>query len=428
MNILIFPSGSSVAQEIYDSLKYIKNTRIYGTDFDNNNYSSIYFENYIPGCPYVKNENESLIFLSNLIKEKNINYIFPAFDNVIPFLKKYEKNMNVTVIGPELDIVQLCNSKLLTYNRLSNKIDVPEIFLKNNIKTEDYPLYAKPIIGYGSRNHTIIKNDSDLKDIDENEMLILELLTGDEFTIDCFTDFRGKLLYKQARQRIRTINGISIHSKTVDINVDIDNIAEKINNEIKMNGPWFFQVKYSKDNKLKLLEIGCRIPGAMCVNRVRGINFSWLSILNCQKCNLEPLFYNDINIECIKMFKNIYRNNIDYKNVYCDLDDTLIINKKVNIELMSFLYKCLNNDKKIILITRNENSLEVLKKHKINIFDNIITLSKNKDKNGNYIDRKSSYIIDKNSIFIDDSHFEKNDVKTTCNINCFSPSEIEFLL
>ncbi len=426
MNILIFPSGSTVAHEIYESLKYIKNVTILGTDFDNSNYSSIYFENYIPGCPFIKDEIETLTFLKKLVSDNNIHYIFPAFDSVIEFLKRNETNLGTKIICPELDIIQLCNSKLLTYNRLQNVIHTPKIYRKNDITETDLPLYMKPITGYGTRNHSIIRKMNELENVDENSMLLLELLTGDEFTVDCFTDYNGKLLYNQARQRIRTMNGISIHSKIVSL--DTTEIALKINNEIRMSGPWFFQVKYSKDNQLKLLEIACRIPGAMCVNRVRGINFSWLSILNIQHINLEPLFYNDIPIECIKMFKNIYRKTIEYDHIYCDLDDTLIINDKVNIDLITFLYKSLNDNKKVYLITRNENPEIILQRYKIYIFDDILKLSKMKDSFGNYIEKKSTYIKNSRSIFIDDSYVEKMDVKTVCNICCFSPSEIELLL
>ncbi len=425
MNILIFPSGSAVAQEIYDSLKYIKNVKIYGTDYDDSNYSSIYFENYIPGCPFVKNEDDTIAFLKNVIINNNINYIFPAFDSVIPFLKKNEIKLGSKIICPELEIVELCNSKLLTYNRLQRIISIPTIYRKDTINDSDFPLYVKPVTGYGTRNHSIIRDKTELEKVDENNMIILELLTGDEFTVDCFTDFNGKLLYNKARKRIRTINGISIHSATVDL--DVSDIALKINKEVKMNGSWFFQLKYSKDNQLKLLEIACRIPGAMCVNRVRGINFSWLSILNCENKTIEPLFYNDISIECIKMFKNIYRTNFEYDNIYCDLDDTLILHDKVNVELIAFLFKSLNNKKKIHLITRNENPERVLEQYKVNIFNSIIKLSKIKDSSGNYIDKKSSYIKNDKSIFIDDSYVEKMDVKSVCNIFCFSPSEIELL-
>ena len=166
MNILIFPSGSAVAQEIYDSLKYIKNVTIFGTDVDHSNYSSIYFENYIPGCPFVKNENETISFLQNIITCNNIHYIFPAFDNVLEFLKKNEKSFTSKIISPELNTIQICNSKLITYNKLKTVIPTPIMYDKINITVNHYPLYVKPITGYGSRNHSIIHNKNDMERVD----------------------------------------------------------------------------------------------------------------------------------------------------------------------------------------------------------------------------------------------------------------------
>ena len=38
LNVLIFPSGSGVSKEIFDSLKYIRWINIIGSDFDNKNF------------------------------------------------------------------------------------------------------------------------------------------------------------------------------------------------------------------------------------------------------------------------------------------------------------------------------------------------------------------------------------------------------
>ena len=90
MNILIFPSGSMVAKEIYDSLKDHRTINIFGTDFDMNNYSSFYFENYISGCPMINKKEETIEFLNKIVRKYNIKYIYPAFDSIIYFLKENE--------------------------------------------------------------------------------------------------------------------------------------------------------------------------------------------------------------------------------------------------------------------------------------------------------------------------------------------------
>lgn len=433
INILIFPSGSLVAQEIYDSLKYIRNIKIYGTDFDYSNFSSFYFENYIAGCPFIKQELETFEFLREIVIKYDIKYIFPAFDSVILFLKKFENILKVKVIAPDEDIIEICNSKLLTYKILKDFVNIPKIYSKDE-KNIQFPLYSKPIIGYGTRNHKIIDNEVTLNDVDEENNLILEYLPGKEYTIDCFSNYESELLYCQGRERIKTVNGMSVLSKTVNLD-NIEQMGKIISEKLKMKGTWFFQVKYDISNKLKLLEVACRVSGAMCVNRVRGINFSYLSILNSEKINTKPILFNDIDVTCHKVYTNKYKHNIHYDAVYCDLDDTLIIHDKVNIQLISFLYLCLNKNVSIFLITRNESPKSVLENFKIDIFNEIFQLNKNKDENNIYINKKSEIINANNSslnikssIFIDDSFEEKYDVKNSCNIFCFSPSDIELLL
>ena len=88
INILIFPSGSLVAREIHESLKYEKNICLYGTDDQESNPSSFYFETYIPNCPFITEEEKEAIK-----KEKRDKY------NEERRLKRLQdKEQNATII------------------------------------------------------------------------------------------------------------------------------------------------------------------------------------------------------------------------------------------------------------------------------------------------------------------------------------------
>jgi len=54
LNILIFPSGSGVAKEIYDSLKYIRNITLFGGEGNDNNFTNFLFNNAIFNIPMLK--------------------------------------------------------------------------------------------------------------------------------------------------------------------------------------------------------------------------------------------------------------------------------------------------------------------------------------------------------------------------------------
>jgi carbamoyl-phosphate synthase large subunit len=110
---------------------------------------------------------------------------------------------------------------------------------------DNFPLFTKPDIGYGSRNSSIVRDRESLNYAfknDADEKIVLEYLPGEEFTIDCFSDLNHKILFAGARKRSRTRVGISVATEITEVE-EASVIAEKISQALKMNGAWFFQLK-----------------------------------------------------------------------------------------------------------------------------------------------------------------------------------------
>lgn len=416
LKVLLFPGGSQVSQEIYDSLKYEKkNIEVYATGADENNYATLYFENYIPGCPMISNPEETADFLKGVIETNKIDFLFPTFDPVFPFLQKYKTHLPCQILLPSERAVDICNSKKKTYTLFQEEFRVPKQYTKEEFTL---PVYVKPEIGYGSRNHRLIKDQAELETIDTSEFLLLEYLEGREFTVDCFTNKENQLLFWSARERLRTVNGLAVTSQTVNL-PEVEHMATVISTRLQMRGAWFFQVKYTGEGELCLLEIACRIPGSMCTSRMKGVNFPLLTILDRMDENLSSVLTKPYSIKSFKIYKTYYKTDLPYfSTVYCDLDDTLILNNKVNIDLMRLLYKFKNETKTLILLTRNKDAKQVLDTWKIGIFDEILIVPTREQK-------KSQYITVEPSIFIDDSYSERLDVSQNTNCIVFAPSEIE---
>ncbi len=113
----------------------------------------------------------------------------------------------------------------------------------------------------------------------------------------------------------------------------------------------------------------------------------------------------------------------NYSRLFIDFDDTLIVDSKVNSELIALIYQCKNEDKDIYIISRN-NLIEIdrqLSFHKIDrsLFNVIITVEE--------WEYKSQFVL-KDSIFIDDSFSERKDVSIVLNIPVFDVSEVSGLL
>jgi len=428
---IIFPSSSTVSLEIIESLKNNKYIYIIGVNsHDNYEYKEL-FETSYNNCPIINDEDKLAInYLLEISKNNNINFIIPTMDYSHLILSKYKylfDQYNIKIITSSYETNKICISKKNTYNILSDIIDCPILYNINDINFVTEKIFLKPDIGYGSRNCLIINNIEELKKNYNESLLILEYLPNDEYTIDCFS-LNKKLIYINIRKRKLYKNGLSVITETVDINTklykDIEDFGENINNRIEFIGAWFFQVKFDKNNNCKLLEISTRIAGASSINRLNGCNLTLLSIYHHFNYPIE-IIKNNNYFNVSKIYKNIINLDklFDYNNIFIDFDDTIKIKDKVNPNAISFLYKCLNNNKDIYLISRHtgniEETLDNIKLSK-NIFKKIIIIS---DRNT----KKSNFILEK-SIFIDDSFEERNDViKNVKDVLCFDIDFFEYI-
>ena len=416
-NVLVFPCGSEIGLEVYRALKYSKDFHLIGGS-STDDHGKFVYEDYIDGIPFV---DDSLFIdkINSIIKQYNVDLIIPAHDSVVLKLAEFSDKINATIVSSNYYACDICRSKRKTYQLFDKVIPVPTMYTIDNVDT--YPVFLKPDVGQGAKGTKKVNNFDELKFHVENsneDLLILEYLPNDEYTIDCFTDFNGNLLYCEGRKRNRISNGISVSAIAVK-NPKFRELALKINEKLNMNGAWFYQVKERLNGELALLEIAPRIAGTMEFQRAFGVNLPLVSLYNALNIPVDIL-KNNYNVQMDRALSTTFKVDYSYQNVYVDLDDTLIVDKKVNYELLSFLYKCLNENKRIFLISRHAvEPLETLEKYKIyNFFDEVIHLEKN--------ELKSDYIKE-NSIFIDDSHSERKDVCKKLKIPVFDVNMIDVL-
>jgi hypothetical protein len=418
-NILVFPCGSEIALELFNSLKYQKDINLIGLS-SVSDHGQYVFKNYIDGCPFIS-ENSFIDFIKKTVIDYKIDFIYPCLDLAIEKLKKHESELGCTVISCPYSTTEIFLSKRKTYEYFKKLLRVPDILKKEDINT--YPVFSKPEIGSSSRGTVKIENKDDLlywtKKYPNN--MLLEYLPGEEYTVDCFTTKNRKLKFIGPRKRARVSNGISVGTTTF-YDLELEKIANIINDNIEINGAWFFQVKKDKNNSYKLLEIASRFAGSSSLNRILGVNFGYLNVINYIYDDIE-IINNNINISIDRSLNIKAKLDLNFKSVYVDFDDTLIINDKVNETLIKFLYNCINNKKRIYLITKHKYDVyDTLKNYKINseIFNSIIKL--------NQYDLKSNYIVDEKPIFIDDSFSERKEVYNKLKIPVFAPDCIEALL
>lgn len=424
-NVAVFPAGTEIGLEINNALKYSSHINLFGLS-SIPDHSRCVYKNYSDEVPYYSSES-FISKLNEFIERNQIDYIYPAHDDVQLFLTENAHLIRAEIITSELDTVRLCRSKIKTYKYFSEFGFVPQFFEVNQIDKLDsveFPLFIKPDIGQGSKGAIKINSIEELNyHIKRNsELVICEYLPGEEFTVDCFTDYKGNLRVCNMRNRIRIKSGISVNSKILKLDDEVYEIANIINKKLRPRGAWFFQLKKDKNDKYKLMEIAPRVSGTMGLSRNTGTNYPLLTIFDRMGIEVK-IIKNSYYIEVDRALFSRFITNLNYENVYIDLDDTLIINNKVNNYLMMFVYQALNQGKKIYLLTKHENDVyNTLRKYRISkdIFEKIFHLSKD--------EKKSNYINGSNSILIDDSFSERYEVFTERRIAVFDSSEIECLI
>ena len=421
-NVLIFPGGTEIGLEIARSLRYCKEVDIFSTSSGVKQHGPYFYKNH-RNIPDIYNEG-CLTELNNLIEEWNIDCILPSNPLVLDFLRNNRYTLGCSVVMPDDKILDITRSKIKTYEYFNDLISVPLTY-ENYREIKIFPVFIKPDNMYGAQGTRLVKKPSEFLSFPpaQND-IICEYLPGPEYSIDCFSDRHGKLLFVGPRSRERVRMGTSMHCEIPcdEIKKELSNIAVKINNAILMRGAWFFQVKADKTGKFKLLEIETRIAGTMALNRVLGVNFPLLSLYDHFEIDVRVSFI-DNPVVIDRSLANRYSHNINYDTVYIDLDDTIIIKNKINLQVIQFIFQCINNKKDIVLLTKSttENLHEFLNSWKIyKLFDEIILLDEN--------DLKSNYIKDKNSIFIDDSYSQRMEVSRRHGILTFDPSMVEVLI
>lgn len=421
-NVLVFPCGSEVGLEIYRSLCFSTHFNLIGGSSVDDHGKFVY-KKYIGNVPLVE-DPDFINKIKRIVNDYEVDCIIPAHDSVLLKLieEKTKGNINCEILASPLETCKIGRSKKESYEYYRGTIAVPKIYARSEIETSSFPLFLKPDVGQGSKGTYLAES---YEDIDfylkkDSSLLILEYLPGEEFTVDCFTNSRGELLFCEGRQRGRISNGISVSSTTVNDERFLK-IAKAINKKLIFKGVWFFQVKESASNELVLLEISSRIAGTMGLVRCKGVNLVLLSLFDLFGYEVD-VFENDYAITIDRALENKYRHNIHYAHVYLDFDDLVIFDNEVNVQLMSFVFQCINKGIRLHLLTKHTDDINTtLKKYRLSgVFDEIIHIRKE--------DNKAEYISEKNAIFIDDSYSERRLVHEALGIPVFDFNMVESLM
>lgn len=237
--------------------------------------AGFYLSDYSEVIPEV-DSNDYLEVLFKIIDKYDINVLMPSSGHdIFPFSENKEKlkRNGVIAVVSERDVLEICRDKILTFEHLNKKFNLPfTTDNKNNIS--EFPIIAKPRYGKGSRDIIKIDDYEELDYVDSrySNMIFQEYLPGEEYTIDVLSDMDSNPITSVPRVRLQTRGGISTKGKIV-LEKELIEESFRIVKHLNIIGPSCVQVKKDKDDGFKLVEINPRLGGGTIFSTLAGANF-----------------------------------------------------------------------------------------------------------------------------------------------------------
>lgn len=419
--VLVFPCGSEIGLEAARSLASAKEIDLVGAS-SVQDHGEFAYRQHVGGLPFV-DDPAFLPRLNEVIRARSIDYLLPAHDSVVLLAAEAEERGELAcrALTSPAATCRIARSKRRTMEALRGVVPTPAVWERLD-DVPAWPVFLKPDVGQGSKGTALARDraEAEFHLARRPDLLVLEHLPGAEYTVDCYTDRRGALLFAGGRERLRVANGISVRTRPVRL-PEFADLAARINAALLFRGTWFFQVKRDRDGVLRLMEVAPRIAGAMGLHRCMGVNFPLLHVYEHEGYDVRPLVQT-FDAEMDRALAARYRLGISYDDVYLDLDDCLVLDGRVDTRLAAFVHQCIGDGVRVHLVTRHAKDVdESLRAHRLaGLFDSVVHL-----RNG---ERKSAHVRPGRSIFIDDSFAERAEVSAALGIPVFAPDAVEALL
>ena len=206
--------------------------------------------------------------LIRICTEEDIHLMIPTIDTELKVLSKnrerIEEATNAKVMISDPGVIGICRDKNRTSEFFREAgVKTPENIDPGKIAGKDleFPLFIKPLDGSSSINAFQVRTMKELeffKDYVPNP-IIQRFTEGDEYTIDAFCDFQGRIIHIVPRLRIATRGGEISKGKVVK-DREIIGETEKVLKALKPMGHITLQC-IRNDQGIYFIEINPRFGG-----------------------------------------------------------------------------------------------------------------------------------------------------------------------
>lgn len=309
LNVLVTAVGGPTALGVLKCLKDIANIRLVGTDIYPYTAGHLLCQTVRRVSPVSEAEKYKTDIVE-IIKEENIDVVFPTLQDEIPIYLGLREKITANVALPTSEHYEALLDKEKLYCFLSerdlNKY-IPKYFgFQDNTELKQIVSHAffgeryicvKKAQGHGGigfivltnrenylqalkTGKTKICNIDDYYDIESSDRrIVMEYLDGTEYSVDVLIH-NGKVLAVIPRKRNRVSNGVVIDG-TVEFNQEIMDAASEIATQLIGSG--FINLQFiNSHNGYKLTDVNARFCGSQIMSYGAGVNLPYLYI----QCNI----------------------------------------------------------------------------------------------------------------------------------------------
>lgn len=339
VTLLLLTCGTNACYHISKRLKecFGKRIRIVGADI--NKEWMIPTKPFLDGfyqCPFTTDPSYYQFILS-ICKKESVNFLMPSFDADQKLF--YDGNVDLEELGVKSfgiskSLINIYQSKEETNSYLNSVgLPIPMLFSKDEVIV-DKEYFCKPRNGVGSIGVKKMKG-ADILNLRETDMLIEEVCSEPEVTLECF-NFDGKV-YSVARERLDTKAGVCTKARVYH-NPSLEKIAQKFADSIQL--PHIFNLQFMTNTKGEkvITDVNLRTAGGMSLSFAAGWDETEAlgKIMLGEKGVVESVSKPIRSQYVIRAYTDIVTKTIENRIAF-DLDGTLLDSRKRHQVVMDYV-------------------------------------------------------------------------------------------
>lgn len=291
LNILVTGAGGPAGINALRLLQKQSSVTAYATDIEELSAGRFWAADFATMSP-VKQKDEYIKSLKNLVAKWDINVILPTVDEELPVIGRIDFGGDVKVIISSTDVIDLCDDKRKLYAWMDKNLPnlVSQWQIADQLPAWEADQYfIKPAYGRGSRGCQLIKRtdlEKVISSLNPQDYIIMGFLPGVEWTVDAYVNKKGEIVFCVSRERLALSGGISLKGKTVKHQAVIDTTTQLLS-KLPCWGPVCVQWKANEQGEPRLIEVNPRLSGGLMITAAAGADPI--------DCLVQELLYDRIN-------------------------------------------------------------------------------------------------------------------------------------